>query len=168
MIIILMGVAGSGKTTVGVAMARELGWDFVDSDLLHPAGNISRMRDGQALDDIDRAPWLNRIRRLTEGLLEQGRSSIIACSALKRSYRTAINPDPKRVRFVYLKGPLAVLQVRLEKRAGHFFNASLLPSQFETLEEPGKSEALIVDANQSVDDIVKAIRHELNLEAPTV
>lgn len=168
MIIILMGVAGSGKTTVGVAMARELGWDFVDSDLLHPAGNISRMRDGQALDDIDRAPWLIRIRRLTDGLLEQGRSSIIACSALKRIYRTAINPDPDRVRFVYLKGPLAVLQVRLEKRAGHFFNSKLLPSQFEALEEPGESEAVIVDADQPVDEIVKVIRHELNLETPAV
>lgn len=163
-----MGVAGSGKTSVGVAMARELGWDFVDSDLLHPAGNISRMRDGHALDDIDRAPWLNRIRRLTEGLLEQGRPSIIACSALKRSYRTAINPDPDRVRFVYLKGPLAVLQVRLERRAGHFFNPNLLPSQFETLEEPEESETLIVNADQPVEEIVKAIRHALNLGTPTV
>jgi len=163
-----MGVAGSGKTTVGVALARELAWDFIDSDLLHPASNISRMQEGLPLEDADRAPWLNRIRRLTEDLLENGRSSVIACSALKRQYRLAINPDPDRVRFVYLKGPLAVLQMRLEKRAGHFFRANLLPSQFEALEEPRENEAVIVDANQPVDEIVKAIRHGLNLEFPTV
>lgn len=168
MIVILMGAAGSGKTTVGVALAREMGWDFVDSDLLQPPGNISRMREGHPLDDNDRAPWLDTIRRLTEGLLEQGRSSVIACSALKKRYRTAINPDPDRVRFVYLKGPLAVLQMRLEKRAGHFFRSNLLPSQFEALEEPGETEAIIVDANQPVEEIVKTIRHELNLEMPTV
>jgi len=163
-----MGVAGSGKTTVGVALAREMGWDFVDSDLLHPERNISKMRDGHALGDDDRAPWLDRIRQLVEDLLEQGRSSIIACSALKRRYREAINADPDRVRFVYLQGPKAVFEPRLEKRSGHFFLSNLLPGQFEALEEPPEKEALTVNADRSVDQIVRTIRHELNLEMPTI
>lgn len=168
MIVIIMGVAGSGKTTVGVAMAREMGWDFVDSDLLHPATNVSRMRSGQALDDDARAPWLDTIRRLIEGLLDQGRSSIVACSALKKRYREAINPDSDRVRFVYLKSAKDVFESRLQKRKGHFFPPDLLSSQFEALEEPAEDEAVIVDADQPVDQIVRIVRHELNLEMPTV
>jgi gluconokinase len=159
MILVLMGVSGSGKTTIGAMLAEALQWRFYEGDDLHSAANRSKMAHGIALTDADRLPWLHRIRRLIERCLSDGVDAVIACSALKRSYRQAIVTDARQVRVVYLKGSPKLIKGRLGKRKGHFMPSSLLPSQFEALEEP--RDAITIDVADPPAQIVEAVRKRL-------
>ncbi len=156
-----MGVAGAGKTTVGRLLARGLGWEFHDADELHPEENIDKMRRGIALTDADRWPWLDRVRALIADILARGANAVIACSALKQSYRDRIVTDPLRVKVVYLKVGATIAARRLQKRTGHYFNSALLPSQFDALEEPDT--AIAVDAGAPAETVVAAIRSTLRI-----
>lgn len=158
--IILMGVSGSGKTVVGKALAQKLGWDFYDADDFHPPENIAKMTRGIPLDDTDRALWLVRLAALALATLEQERSAVLACSALKENYRQRLAGDSKNVKFVYLKGSYALIYARLSERKNHYMKADLLQSQFAALEEP--LNALTVDISLPVDEIVKTIVRELS------
>ncbi len=161
MIIILMGVSGSGKTTIGLLLAQRLGWAFYDGDDFHPPANVEKMRSGVPLTDSDRESWLATLQQLIDDLLKNGRSAVLACSALKQSYRTRLQRHPEDVRFVYLKGDYALLHQRLTTRHEHFMPAGLLASQFATLEEP--QEGLIIDIAQSPEAIINAITATLRL-----
>src|SRR5689334_8789703 len=136
MVIVLMGVAGSGKSTVGKVLAPRLSWPFRDADAFHPPQNVEKMRRGIPLDDADRQPWLEEIRASIVVSLTSAQDAIYACSALKESYRRVLKCDGEDVNFVYLKGSRALITERLAKREGHFFDSALLPSQFDDLEEP--------------------------------
>lgn len=160
--IILMGVSGSGKTTVGRLLAEELGWPFYDADDFHPPANVERMRHGIALTDEDREPWLARLARLIAEALANDQSLVLACSALKAAYRAQLEPrgaPPAAVRFVYLHIPMEVAAARIKDRRGHYMPAALVPSQFAALEEP--AEAIVVDATHTPEAIVAQIRRAL-------
>ena len=159
MIVIVMGVTGAGKTTIGRMLATALGWEFHDGDDLHSEASKLKMHRGIALDDADRAPWLSAIRKLILAMLSEGRDGVIACSALKQSYRDEIVVDPNLVKVVYLKGSKEVIAERLRNRGGHFMNPDLLQSQFDTLEEP--RDAIVVDISVAPQAIVNAIRARL-------
>jgi gluconokinase len=150
-----MGVTGAGKTTIGRALATALGWEFHDGDELHSEASMLKMHRGIALDDADRAPWLSAIRKLILAMLSEGRDGVIACSALKQSYRDEIVVDPNSVKVVYLKGSKEVIAERLRNRSGHFMNPDLLQSQFDTLEEPHG--AIVVDVLMAPEAIVKEV-----------
>ena len=150
-ILIVMGVAGSGKSTVGRLLAERLGWPFLDGDDFHPPENVEKMRRGIPLSDADRLPWLEHLRKL----VSRSGSAVLACSALKESYRQILRGDDPRVRFVYLRADPALLASRLENRTGHFFARTLLDSQLAALEEP--AEAIVVDASQPPEATVEAI-----------
>lgn len=135
MIIVLMGVTGSGKTTIGKLLAERLGCGFSDADDFHPPANVEKMREGTPLQDEDRWPWLAALRKAIDGWQEQGMSRVIACSALKHTYRHILSPDNDVV-FVFLKGSADVISLRLKARQGHYMNPDLLGSQFDALEEP--------------------------------
>ncbi len=160
MIIVLMGVTGSGKTTVGRLLAQQLSWQFVDGDEFHPAANIAKMRQGIALTDSDREPWLDSIREAILTWVAESESVVLACSALKEKYRSRLQVGPA-VKLVYLRGSYDVIYDRLQERHGHFATATLLASQFGDLEEP--SDALIVDLRRSPEEIVSNIRLGLRL-----
>jgi gluconokinase len=163
-VIVIMGVSAAGKTTVGRALATDLGWAFHDADDYHSAHNIAKMRAGQPLDDDDRRPWLASLRRLIDDILERGDHGVLACSALKQAYRDVLTPggiQAGRVRFVYLDVPERVLEERIARRRGSFAPPELLPSQLATLEEP--RDALRVDGARPVSDIVRSIRAELSI-----
>jgi gluconokinase len=157
MVVVVMGVSGTGKTTVGTALAAALGWPFIDADDLHPRANIDKMSRNEPLTDADREPWLAVVHARIADAIHADESLVVACSALKRKYRRAIAKD-LRVTFVYLAASRAELERRLQQRRGHFATAGLLESQLETLEEPAAHEAVIVDATQSPDALVDAIR----------
>jgi gluconokinase len=157
MIIVLMGVAGSGKTTIGKLLSQQLGWPFFDGDDFHPPANVAKMRAGIPLTDADRAGWLDALRKLIAEYNQQNRSSVVACSALKQTYREHLGD----VRVVYLKGSRELLQTRLSERKGHFFHAELLESQLHTLEEP--RDAITVDASHAPGVLVAEIRQALAL-----
>ncbi len=160
MIIILMGVAGSGKTTVGRALANELGWDFFDADDFHSPENREKMSRGIALTDADRADWLQDLQAVLKKSTQSGRSCILACSALKEKYRKLLYVS-KDVHFVYLRGTYRQILKRLTRRKAHFVPPSLLASQFETLEEPKGQ--LTIDIRFPLKQIVQTIRKELKL-----
>ena len=153
MIILLMGVAGAGKTTVGRALAEELGCEFLDADSLHPATNIEKMRAGVALSDSDRWPWLAAVARVMDEFIRTEKCAVLACSALKQKYRDVLlRPELK---LVYLKIDREVARSRAARRHHEYMPAALVESQFEDLEEP--SDAFVVNASLSVDDVVERI-----------
>ena len=161
MIALLMGVCGSGKSTVGRALAAALDWPFVDADTLHPPGNVAKMASGIPLTDEDRWPWFDRIVTEMRRYDASGEHVVIACSALKQAYRDRLARGGL-VRFVYLKGDAAVIEPRLAARTGHFMPPALLASQFATLEEP--ADAIVVDIAQPVEAQVEAISRALREE----
>lgn len=167
MIVIVMGVSGSGKTTVGKALAARLDWTFEDADDWHSTANIAKMRSGHELSDKDREPWLRSLNSAIQEWVAGGRNVALACSALKASYRAMLRSgaaDGTLIRFVYLKGTFEEIQRRLESRGGHSMPESLLRSQFEALEEPDASEAFAIDAALPVAQIVDAIIVGLRLQ----
>jgi gluconokinase len=159
--IIIMGVSGSGKTTIGEKLAAELGWSFRDADDFHPPANVAKMAAGTPLDDRDRAPWLAAIRAHIEASLARGESTIVTCSALKERYRDVLVSDPARVTLVHLVGDFDLIRERMEQRTDHFFKPELLRSQFETLEPP--DDAIVVDIAQSPEAIVAEVRQRLGI-----
>lgn len=158
-----MGPAGSGKTTVGELLAAHLSWEFDDGDDFHPPANIEKMSRGIPLTDEDRLPWLQSIRDAMREWLAQARNVVLACSALKRSYREllGIGPNAKDVRLVYLKGSYDLLLERLHSRKGHYMKEQMLVSQLADLEEP--ENAITIDASKSREEIVSEIRRQLRL-----
>ena len=153
--LIVMGVSGSGKTSVGKALAESLGWDFYDADDFHPPANVAKMAGGLPLDDSDRAPWLTALHDLISSSLKQNKSGVLACSALKERYRQQLMEGNDAVRLIYLKGSYDQIWSRMKERAGHYMKADMLKSQFDTLEEP--SNALTVDISLSIDEILQAV-----------
>ncbi len=156
-----MGVSGVGKTAVGESLSQRLGWPFVDADDLHPASNISKMTAGVPLTDEDRFPWLQSVRDAIVEHSGSGLSAVVACSALKRTYRELLLQGQPDARLVYLCGARALLERRLGERRGHFFDPKLLVSQLETIEEP--TDALVVDVDGDLEAVVDAVAAGLGL-----
>jgi len=156
MVIILMGVAGCGKTTIGTLLAEAIGWPFYDGDHFHPEANVKKMASGIPLNDQDREPWLRAIQQFIHARQEQGEAAIIACSALKAAYRDILRAGNPNVEFVHLKGDFAVIAARLAARKGHYMPPTLLNSQFDALQEP--TDAFIVDIAPPPEQVVNAIR----------
>jgi gluconokinase len=154
-----MGVSGSGKTTVGKLLAQSLNWDFSDADDFHPSANIEKMSRGIPLEDADRLPWLLQLQAAIDRWLLENKNVVLACSALKASYREILCRDQQRMKIVYLKGSFEVLAARLTSRENHYMKADLLLSQLETLEEP--EDAIIIDASQPLELIVRQIKNHL-------
>ncbi|MCD6023730.1 MAG: gluconate kinase [Fibrobacteria bacterium] len=161
MILVLAGVSGSGKTTMGRRLAERLGIAFEDADDFHPEANIEKIRTGRPLTDADRSPWLSALSGLIAGWSAGGTDAVLACSALKRAYRDALAGGLPDVRFAILDVPPKILRERLEKRAGHFMPASLLPSQLATLEiSPAEPNVFRVDASGTAGETVEKLRRE--------
>ncbi|MFQ5788747.1 MAG: gluconokinase [Thermodesulfobacteriota bacterium] len=158
-----MGVAGVGKSTIGKMLSKRLSWEFYDADDYHPKANIEKMRKGVQLTDGDRLPWLRAIRDLIDECLSENKPSIIACSALKRSYREFLKQDRFNVTFVYLRGDEKTIWERLSSREGHFAGTDLLESQLETLEEPHG--VLEVDISKKPEEIADFIMEHLRLSS---
>ena len=162
-VIVLMGVTGAGKTTVGQALAQSLHWAFYEGDEFHTKHNIELMRHGTPLTDADREPWLQALARLIANTIANHDHAVLACSALRQRYRDTLTPSdlPGAVRFVYLDVPPEVLRERVSHRAHHFMPASLLPSQLETLERP--RDAITVDGTRPPPEIVREVRDALGI-----
>ena len=150
-----MGVSGSGKTAVGTRLAEKLKYEFLDADNFHPPANIEKMKHGIPLTDEDRFPWLKNLHHELGSRLKESKSAILACSALKETYRQILGEGLSQVQFVYLHVDREVLVERLQKRAGHFFPKELLDSQLATLEAP--DDALVVEENRPLDEVVDSI-----------
>jgi gluconokinase len=162
-IVIIFGVSGAGKTTVGKLLARELGWRFVEADDFHSATNIEKMRNGHPLTDKDRWPWLERLRQQIERSLSVGENAVLACSALKRAYRDRLRVSDEE-KFVFLRGDYALVEKQLRSRHGHFMNMALLQSQFDDLEEPQPDEnVLTIELGRTPEEIVERIEAKRNL-----
>jgi len=161
MVILVMGVAGSGKTTIGLELARDLKWTFIDADDVHPPANIQKMAAGQPLTDEDRAPWLAALRARIDECLAREENAIVTCSALKERYRAALIGDPSKVKVVFLHGSPELLRSRISGRAGHFMPPALLASQLAALEPP--SNALQLDVSRSPAELITTIREALRI-----
>ncbi|MBD2493402.1 gluconokinase [Nostoc sp. FACHB-280] len=163
MIILIMGVAGAGKTTIGQALVAATGWEFCDADWFHSTAAKTKMSRGEALTDVDRQPWLQSLQTAIAQWLQAEKNVILACSALKASYRDLLwNHDP-RVKLVYLTGSYELIAERLRDRHSHFMPANLLQSQFDTLEAPTPQEAIYIDISQDLGAILPQIRNSLNV-----
>ncbi len=160
MIVIVMGVTGAGKTTIGLLLAAQLGWKFADADDYHPPSNVEKMRHGIALTDDDRQPWLERLRAEITAWIAGGRNVVLACSALKSSYRHRLAAGPE-VRFVYLKGSADLIAQRVRSRHDHFAGEQILAAQFADLEEPDN--AVTVEIALPPQQIVNEVRTRLGL-----
>ncbi len=154
-VLIVMGVAGVGKTTIGQVLAERLGWTFLDADNFHPPANVAKMQRGTPLNDEDRSGWLERLHSVIGSQLDSGEPTVLACSALKSIYRDKLTNGHEGVVFVYLRAPRRLVEDRLSGRTGHFFDAGLMSSQFAALEEP--DDAIVVDAAAPVDVLVAEI-----------
>ncbi len=154
-----MGVSGAGKTTIGEALADALGWKYLDADDYHPKSNVDKMAAGTALQDADRWPWLDDINRALLRLEQEGRSAVLGCSALKDAYRRRLSKGLNDFRVVYLHGTFELLEARVAARKHRYMPASLLRSQFDTLEPP--AEAISIDVAAPIGDSVAKIRREL-------
>jgi gluconokinase len=159
-IALVMGVAGSGKTTVAAGIARARGWVLLEGDTFHPAANIAKMKTGTPLTDEDRWPWLRAIAAREDALLGTGKSAVVACSALRRAYRDILIGSRSDAVLVYLRGSKEVIEKRMQARKGHFMPPALLDSQFATLEEPDADEhPIVVDISGPVEaTIADAVR----------
>ncbi|NEU11395.1 gluconokinase [Methylobacterium sp. BTF04] len=167
-VIVVMGVSGSGKSTVAERLAARLGWAFVDGDSFHSAAHVAKMRGGHPLDEDDRAPWLAAIATWIDARLQAHEPGIVVCSALRRSYRDALVRGRDAVRIVYLDGDRALIERRLAHRRGHFMPASLLDTQFAILEPPGPEENAVVVGIEAGSDLIAAtIAARLGLEEET-
>lgn len=162
MIIIVSGVSGSGKSTIGRRLAERLGARFYDADNFHSQANIDKMSRGEPLTDQDRLPWLQSMARAIKHWSELDEPAVLACSALKESYRQILSEGCNDVRWVYLKVSAELITSRLLQRQGHFMKANMLASQFAALEEPDASEAIIVDGAKSIDEILALLVSSLN------
>lgn len=160
MVMIVMGVTGAGKTTIGRLLAEQSGWEFADADDFHPPANVEKMRRGIPLNDDDRRPWLERLHDEIAHWIAAQRNVVLACSALKRSYRQKLEVGPQ-VRFVYLKGSEDLIAERLRARHGHFAGEQILAGQFADLEEP--ETALTIEIASTPEQIVAQIRKKLAL-----
>ncbi|MFA5552499.1 MAG: gluconokinase, GntK/IdnK-type, partial [Trueperaceae bacterium] len=161
-VLVVMGVSGAGKTTVGKLVAERLGWEFADADDHHPAANVAKMAAGEPLTDLDREPWLERLHELVTEHLNASRPLVLACSALKNSYRRVITGEHTRVAFVYLSGSFELIQERLLGRHGHYMPTSLLQSQFDALEEPDDN-ALRLDVSAAPERLAEEIVERMQL-----
>lgn len=161
-IYLIMGVSGSGKTTVGLALAQKLGAPFYDGDDFHPPENVAKMANGIPLDDADRLPWLARLHDLMADHLARGETAVIACSALKKKYRDQLRQGNENTYIVYLQGSFNLIWERLQARQAHFMPADMLQSQFTALEPPSPQNALIINVAQSSETIVDRIQNEEN------
>ncbi len=161
MIVVLMGVSGSGKTAVGELLARALGWPYIDADDYHPPANVEKMRSGHPLTDEDRWPWLDRLNELMLAQDAKGQSAAVGCSALKQAYRDRLAKGLTDVRWVHLKGGFELIMARLQTRKHRYMPASLLQSQFDTLEAP--QDALTIDISDPPEVLAARIRVGLGL-----
>src|SRR5207342_531694 len=165
-ILVVMGVSGSGKTTIAKALADRLGWAFEEGDDLHPGSDIAKMHSGHPLDDRDRWPWLEKVAAWIDGWRQAGKAGVITCSALKRRYRDFLARGRPEVRLLYLHGDIELIAARVAARKGHFMSASLLDSQLATLEEPGPDEyPIYADVARPVDDIIAEIVRDLDAQS---
>ncbi len=163
MIIIIFGVSGAGKTTVGKLLARKPGWHFLEADDFHPSANVAKMRSGHPLTDEDRWPWLERLRERIDQSLAAGENAVLACSALKRKYRDCLRVNSD-VRFVFLRGEYGLVAKQLRHRRNHFMNPALLQSQFADLEEPRPDEsAITIELGRTPQELVEEIKAKLQL-----
>jgi gluconokinase len=160
-VVIVMGPAGAGKTTVGQALARALRWRFVEGDEYHSVEAVAKMRGGQPLTDADRRPWLAALHAVIEAAVVRREPLVVTCSALHERYREVLRGTLRGVRFVYLKADAATLRERLTRRTGHFAGPALVASQLAALEEP--RDAVTIDATRPVDEIVDTVRYEFAL-----
>jgi gluconokinase len=162
MIVVVFGVSGAGKTVIGQLLAQELGWQFYDADDFHSAANIEKMHGGIPLTDEDRRPWLESLRELIKRCLAAEENAVLACSALKESYRRYLRISAD-VKLVYLRGDYALIAAQLQQRRGHFMNPALLQTQFADLEEPQPGEAVVIELGRSPAELVQEIRRKLEL-----
>ena len=160
MFYIIMGVSGTGKSTIGKLLSDRTGWTFYDADDFHSPANIEKMNRGIPLTDSDRLPWLEELNHLIANALNSNQQGILACSALKSQYRQILRNNHTEVVFIYLRGSYDCVQSRIQQRTGHFMISSLLQSQFDTLEEP--QDALIIDVSLAPETIVEAILSQID------
>jgi gluconokinase len=166
LVVVVMGVSGSGKTTIGPMLAAALGGDYAEGDAFHPPANVAKMKSGQPLGDADRRPWLEAMAAAIRDWSQKDRPTVLSCSALKRGYRDILRGGSPELRFVHLAGDKPLIAARLAARKGHFMPATLLDSQLATLEPPGPDEAITVSIDQAPDAIVaEAVAHLLTSPA---
>jgi gluconokinase len=159
LVLIVMGVGGCGKTTIGQLLSAALDCSFIDADNFHPAANVRKMETGNPLTDEDRLPWLEILAEKVREHIRQEQPMVLGCSALKKAYRQVLCVEPKYVQFIYLRGDYDTIAQRLQARENHFMKATLLQSQFAALEEPEK--AIVVDINPSPSEILATIQQSL-------